>query len=145
MVKKIWWINQINCNPNRPFIPDYRILIIGGSVSGKANVLMNLIKHQWPDVDQILLCVIKPFQSKDQLLINESERKYEKKIQKHLLIIYKQLMISMKVWKTKIQQKKRQVLTVFDNMIADMGSSKEIKTQNFSCFRITNLLSKATV
>ena len=51
----------------------------------------------------------------------------------------------MEVWKTKIQQKKRQVLTVFDNMIADMGSSKEIKTQNFSCFRITNLLSKATV
>ena len=33
----------------------------------------------------------------------------------------------MKVWKTKIQQKKRQVLIVFDNMIADTGSSKKLK------------------
>ena len=33
----------------------------------------------------------------------------------------------MKVWKTKIQQKERQVLIVFDNMIADTGSSKKLK------------------
>ena len=38
---------EINHNPNWPFIPDYtyRILAaIGGSGSGKANVLLNLIK-----------------------------------------------------------------------------------------------------
>ena len=39
---------EINHNPNWPDVPDhpYRILIIGGSGSGKVNVLLNLIKHQ---------------------------------------------------------------------------------------------------
>ena len=39
---------EINHNLNWPYIPDhpYRILIIGGSGSRKANVLLNLIKHQ---------------------------------------------------------------------------------------------------
>ena len=53
---------QINHNPNWPYIPDnlYRILIIGGSGSGKTNVL-NLIKHQRPDIDQIYLYAKDPF------------------------------------------------------------------------------------
>ena len=39
-----------------PYIPDhpYRILIIGGSGSGKRNVLLNLISNQ-PDIDKIYL------------------------------------------------------------------------------------------
>ena len=39
---------EINHNPNWPDVPDhpYRMLIIGGSGSGKVNVLLNLIKHQ---------------------------------------------------------------------------------------------------
>ena len=43
-------------NPNRPEIPDhpYRILIIGGSGSGKTNSLFNLINQQ-PDIDKICL------------------------------------------------------------------------------------------
>ena len=38
---------EVNDNPNWPYIPDhlYRIIITGGSVSQKTNVLMNLIKH----------------------------------------------------------------------------------------------------
>ena len=38
---------EINHNPNWPSIPDhsYGILIIGGSVLGKSNVLLSLIKH----------------------------------------------------------------------------------------------------
>ena len=46
---------KINHNPNWPYIPDhpYRILIIGGSGSGKTNVLLNLIKHQRSDIDKI--------------------------------------------------------------------------------------------
>ena len=43
-------------NPNWPQIPDHphRILIIGGSRSGKANPLFNLIYHQ-PSIDKIYL------------------------------------------------------------------------------------------
>ena len=39
-----------------PYIPDhrYRILIIGGSGSGKTNTLLNLIKEQH-DIDKIYL------------------------------------------------------------------------------------------
>ena len=38
---------EINHNPNWPYIPDYpyKILLIGGSGSGKTNVLLYLIKY----------------------------------------------------------------------------------------------------
>ena len=46
---------KIYHNPNWPDILDhpYRILILGGSGSRKTNVLLNLVKHQRPDVDKI--------------------------------------------------------------------------------------------
>ena len=47
---------EINHNPNWPYITDhpYRTLIIGGSGSGKTNVLLNLIKKsQRPDNEKI--------------------------------------------------------------------------------------------
>ena len=67
---------KINHNPNWPYIPDhpYRILIIGGSGSGKTNALLNLIKHQRPDIDNIYLYVKDPLESKYQLLINGREK-----------------------------------------------------------------------
>ena len=52
----------------------YRILIIGGSGSGKSNVLLNLIKQQQPDIDEIYLYVKDPFESKYQLLIKGREK-----------------------------------------------------------------------
>ena len=66
---------MMNHNPNCHYIPKhpYRILIIGGSGSGKTNVLLNLIKHQRPDINKIHLNVKDPFKSKYQLLINEGE------------------------------------------------------------------------
>ena len=46
--------NKLKHNPDWPYIPDhpYRILIIGGSRSGKTNTLLNLINSQ-PDIDKI--------------------------------------------------------------------------------------------
>ena len=48
--------NKTKHNKNWPYIPDhrYRILIIGGSGSGKTNVLLNLIENQ-PNIDKICL------------------------------------------------------------------------------------------
>ena len=52
------------------------ILIIAdsGSGSGKTNVLLNLIKHQQPDLDKIYLHINDPIESKYQLLIDEREK-----------------------------------------------------------------------
>ena len=46
---------EINYNPNWFYIPDhpYRILIIGGSRSGKTNALLNIIKNQRTDIGKI--------------------------------------------------------------------------------------------
>ena len=46
--------NKTKDNKNWPYIPDhpYRILIIGGSGSGKTNVLLNLIENQ-QDINEI--------------------------------------------------------------------------------------------
>ena len=48
--------NNNNLNENWKYIPDhpYRILIIGGSGSGKTNTLLNLINKQ-KDIDKIYL------------------------------------------------------------------------------------------
>ena len=57
---------EINHNKNCPYIPyhPHRISIIGGSGSGKTNVLLNLIKHQRPDIHKIYLYAKDPFESK---------------------------------------------------------------------------------
>ena len=66
---------EINRNSNWLYIPDHpsRTLIIGGLGSGKTKALLNLIKHQRPDVDKSNLYVKNPFKSKYQLLINGRE------------------------------------------------------------------------
>ena len=57
--------NKTKHNLNWAYIPDwpYRILIIGGSGSGKANVLLNLIKNQ-PDIDKTYLYAKGPYEAK---------------------------------------------------------------------------------
>ena len=55
--------NKTQHNLNWPYIPDhpYRILIIGGSGSGKTNALLNLINKQ-PDTDKIYLYAKNPYE-----------------------------------------------------------------------------------
>ena len=67
--------NKKEHNLNWPYIPDhpYRILIIGGSGTGKTNALLNLINNQ-PDIDKIYLYAKDPYEAKYQFLINKKER-----------------------------------------------------------------------
>ena len=66
--------NKTKHNKNWPYIPDHpcRILIIGGSGSGKTNVLLNLIENQL-DIDKMYLYAKDPYETKHQYLINKRE------------------------------------------------------------------------
>ena len=54
--------NKTDHNKNWPYIPDqsYGILIIGGSGSGKTNLLLNLIENQ-PDIYKTYLYAKYPY------------------------------------------------------------------------------------
>ena len=67
--------NKKEHNLNWPYIPDhpYRILIIGGSGTGKTNALLNLINDK-QDIDKIYLYAKDPYEDKYQYLINKRER-----------------------------------------------------------------------
>ena len=67
--------NKTEDNSKWLYIPDdpYRILIIGGSVSGKTNPLLNPINNQ-PDIDKIYLYAKGPYESNYLYLINKREK-----------------------------------------------------------------------
>ena len=121
---------ESNHNPNWPYVLDnlYRILINGGSGSGKSNVLQNLIKNQQPDIDKIYLYVKDPFQSKYQLLINGREKVEIKTLKNSKACIdYSQTIDdvheNLEVYNT---TKKRRQLIVFGDMIANIESNKKL-------------------
>ena len=60
--------NTIKRNAKWPYISDhpYRILITGGSESGKKNSLLNFINHQL-DIDKIYLHAKDPYETKYKL------------------------------------------------------------------------------
>ena len=64
--------NKTETNSKWLHIPDhpYRILITGGSGSGKTNALLKLINNQ-PDIDKIYLYVKDPYEEKHHFLINK--------------------------------------------------------------------------
>ena len=78
------------------------MLIIGGSASGKTNVLLNLIKHQEADIENNYLYVKDPFESRYQLFITGQKKGKLKnqKVQRHSFIIHKRWMMFMKIYKT---------------------------------------------
>ena len=66
--------NKTEHNLNWPYIPDhpYRILILGGSGSGKTNALLNLINNQ-SDIHKIYLYARDLYEARHQFLINKRE------------------------------------------------------------------------
>ena len=67
-------IKKHNLGQFGPDIPDHlcKLVIVGGSGSGKTNALLNLINHE-PDINKIYLYVKDPYETKYQFLIKKCE------------------------------------------------------------------------
>ena len=115
--------NILEHNSKWPYIPDhpYRIHTIGGSGSGKTNALLNLINNQ-PDIDKIYLYAKDPYEAKYQYLINKREKVgLDHFDDPKAFIEYSNDMQDVhKNIDDYNPRKKRKVLIVFDDMIADM-------------------------
>ena len=125
--------NKTKHNKNWPYIPDhpYRLLIIGGSGSGKTSLLLNLIENQ-PDIDKVYLYANDPYESKYQYLINKTEgvdinhfNDPKAFIQYSNVIcdVYKNI-DEYKIYK------ERKILIVFD-MIADIIQNKKLNLNSY--------------
>ena len=91
-------------------------------------MLLNLIKHQRPDIDKIYLYVKDPFESKYQLRINGREKVVVENLKTPKAFTdYSQTVgdvyENLEDYNPTI---KRRVFIVFDDMIADMESNKNI-------------------
>ena len=123
--------NKLKHNPDWPYIPDhsYRILIIGGSGSGKTNTLLNLINNQ-PDIDKIYLYAKDLYEPKYQFLINKRESIGLKHFNDPKAFIeYSNDMHDVyKNIDDYNPDKENKILIVFDDMIADMINNKKLNS-----------------
>ena len=123
--------NKRKHNPNWPYIPDhpYRILIIGGSGSGKTNALLNLIEDQ-PDIDKIYLYDKEPYEDKNHFLINKSEDVGLKHFNdpKAFIEYFNDMHDVYKNIDHYNLDKENKILIVFDYMIADMINNKKLNS-----------------
>ena len=121
--------NKTEHNPKWPYIPDhpYRLLIVGVPGSEKTNALLNLINNQ-ADIDKIYLYAKDPYEAKYQYLINKREKvgldhfKDSKAFMEYsndMQDVYKNI-------EDYNPGKKRKILIVFDDMIADMINNKNL-------------------
>ena len=123
--------NIVEHNSKWPYIPDhpYRILIIGGSGSGKTNALLNLINNQ-PDIDKIYLYAKDPYEKKYQYLINKREKVGLDHFKSNDLKAFMEYFNDMQDVYKNIEDyspiKKRKVLIIFDDMIADMNNNNKL-------------------
>ena len=119
--------NKKEDNLNWPYIPDhpYRILIIGGSGTGKLNALLNLVNNQ-QDIDKIYLYAKDPYKDKYQYLINKRERVgINHLIDPKAFIEYSNDMHKLyKNIDNYNPDKDDKILIAFDDMIADMFNNK---------------------
>ena len=122
---------KLKHNPDGPYIPDhpYRILIIGGSRSGKTNTLLNLINNQ-PDIDKIYLYAKDQYEDKYQFLINKRESIGLKHFHDPKAFIeYSNDMHDVyKNINDYNPDKENKILIVFDDMIADMINNKKLNS-----------------
>ena len=129
---------EIDHNPNWPYIPDhlYRILIIGGSGSSKTNVLLYLIENQQPELDKIYLYVKDSFELKYQLLIKGRKKVGIENLKNPKAFIdYSETIDDVyENLEDYNPTKKRRVLIVFDDMIADMESNKKLSPKDTELF-----------
>ena len=122
--------NKTEHNPKWPYLPDHPhiILIVGGSGSRKTNGLLNFINNQ-PDIDKIYLYAKDPYEAKYQYLINKREKvgldhfkdpKAFMGYSNDMQHIYKNI-------EDYNPGKKRKILIVFDDMIADMINNEKLR------------------
>ena len=113
-----------------PYIPDhpYRILIIGCSGSGKTNALINLIKEQ-NDIDKIYLYARNLSKPKFEYLIKKCEDAEIKHLNNPNAFIKCSNTIDDAYENINDYNpiRKRKILIVFDDMIADIMTNKRFR------------------
>ena len=123
--------NKTEHNKNWPYTPDhpYRILIIGGSGSGKTNVLLSLIDNL-PDIDKIYLYSKDPYEAKYQYLINIREKVGLKRFNdpKAFIEYSNDMFDADKNIDEYNVDKGRKILITFDDVIADMIHNKKLNS-----------------
>ena len=122
--------NNKKHNEKWPYIPDhpYRILIIGGSGSGKTNALINLINEQ-NDIDKIYLYARDLSKAKYEYLTKKREDVRIKHVNNSNAFI--ECSSTMNDVYQNINDynlnRRRKTLIIFDDMIADIMTSKNFK------------------
>ena len=123
--------NNKKHNEKWPYMPDHphRILIIGGSASGKTNTLLNLTNEQ-RDIDKIYLYAKDLGESKYENLIKNLENAGIKYLNDSKAFIYYSNTMNDVYEKIDLYNPNRQrkELIVFDDMIADIMTNKKFQS-----------------
>ena len=123
--------NKTKRSKDLPYIPDhpYGILIIGGSGSGKTNALLNLINEQ-SDLDKIYLYAKDLSEPKHEHLIKKCEDVGIKHVNNlNAFIEYSNTIADVYENINDNPNRRRKILIVFDDMIADIMTSRKFQAK----------------